>query len=90
MGVALLSLPFPRGVCFPMVIIRVGDILYRAGWVIAGLLLFDFPAMIFAYSGFMARLTSFADTITAALSCTAIGCLSWLIGRVMGYVLARI
>jgi hypothetical protein len=64
--------------------------LYRVGWVIAGLLLSDFPATIFAYSGFMARLTSFADTVWVGLSCTAIGCLSWLIGRVMGYVLARI
>jgi hypothetical protein len=75
---------------FSMVLIRLGDFLYRAGWVIAGLLLFEFPATIFAYSGFVSRLTTAADTVFVGISCTTIGCLSWLAGRAMGYFLARI
>jgi hypothetical protein len=37
---------------FSVVFSRVGNFLYRAGWVISGLLLFDIPPTIFAYSGF--------------------------------------
>jgi hypothetical protein len=73
-----------------MVLIRLGDFLYRAGWVISGLLLFDFPATIFAYSGFFPRMTNVADTIAVGFACTAVGCLSWFAGRALRYVLARI
>jgi hypothetical protein len=70
--------------------VRVGDFLYRAGWVVSGLLLFDFPPTIFAYFGFVARLTNVDEMFKIGFSCTAIACLSWLAGRTMGYVLARI
>jgi hypothetical protein len=72
-----------------MFLIRLGNILYRSGWAISGLLLLDCPATIFAYSGFAAKLTNLADTIATGTSCTAIACLSWLAGRAMGHVLAR-
>src|SRR5262249_45018018 len=73
----------------PMLLIRLGNFLYRTAWAISGLLLLDCPAMIFAYSGFAARLTNVADTIATGTSCTAIACLSWLAGRAMGHVLDR-
>jgi len=73
-----------------MVLMRFGDFLYWVGWVISGILLFDFPATIFAYSAFAARLTNVYDTILLGSSCMTIGCLSWLAGRAMGYILARI
>jgi hypothetical protein len=44
-----------------MVLTRLGDFLYRAGWVISGLLLFDVPPTIFAYAGFAAGWTNVAD-----------------------------
>jgi hypothetical protein len=70
--------------------VRLGDFLYRAGWVISGLLLFDFPPTIFAYSGFVARLTNVDEMVKIGFLCTAIACLSWLAGRAMAYVLTRI
>src|SRR6516225_4941831 len=72
-----------------MVLTRLGYFLYRAGWVISGLLLFDVPPTIFAYSGFVARLTNVGETIEIGFACTAIACLSWLAGRGMGFLLAR-
>ena len=73
-----------------MVFMRLGDFLYRIGWVISGLFLFEFPATIFAYSGFAARLTNADEMILVGLSCVAIGCLSWVAGRAVRYVLLRI
>ena len=70
-----------------MVLTRLGDFLYRAGWVISGLLLFDVPPTIFAYAGFAAGWTNVADCIALGVFCTTIGCLSWLAGRAMGDVL---
>ena len=70
-----------------MVLTRLGDFLYRAGWVISRLLLFDVPPTIFAYAGFAAGWTNVADCIALGVSCTTIGCLSWLAGRAMGDVL---
>ena len=70
-----------------MALIRFGDFLYRAGWFIAGLLLLELPATIFAYSGFFARLTTAFDMVLLGVYSTAIGCLCWLVGRAMGYVL---
>ena len=70
-----------------MVLTRLGDFLYRAGWVISRLLLFDVPPTIFAYAGFVAGLTNVADCIALGVSCTTIGSISWLAGRAMGYVL---
>jgi len=70
--------------------VRLGDFLYRVGWVISGLLLFDVPPTIFAYSGFVARLTNIDETIQIGFACTAIACLSWLAGRGMGFLLPRI
>jgi hypothetical protein len=70
--------------------IRLGNFLHRLGWAISGLLRFNCPAMIFAYSGLAARLTDVADTIATGSSCMALGGLSWLAGRAMGYVFARI
>ena len=72
-----------------MVLIRLGEFLYRAGWMISGLLLLDFPATIFAYSGFFPRLTNVADMIAIGFACTAVGCLSWFAGRALRYALAR-
>ena len=74
---------------FSMVLIRLKEFLYRAGWVISGSLLLDFPATIFAYSGFFPRLTNVADTIAIGFACTAVGCLSWFAGRTLQYVLAH-
>jgi hypothetical protein len=71
-------------------VLRLGEFLYRAGRVISGLLLLDIPATISAYSGFFPRLTNAADTIAIGFACTATACLSWLAGRAMAYVLARI
>ena len=51
--------------------VRLGDFLYRVGWVISGLLLFDVPPTIFAYSGFVARLTNIDETIEIGFACTA-------------------
>jgi hypothetical protein len=59
-------------------------------WVTSRLLLFDFPPTIFAYSGFVARLTNVDEAIEIGFHCAAIACLSWLAGRAMAYVLARI
>ena len=73
-----------------MVLSRAGYFLYRAGWVISGVLLFDFPPTIFAYSGFVARLTNIDEAVEIGFLCTAIACLSWLGGRATAYVLARI
>jgi len=73
-----------------MVLTRLGDFLYRVGWVISGLLLFDFPPSIFAYSGFAAGLTDAHDCIALGVSCTTLGGLSWFAGRAMRYVLSRI
>jgi len=70
-----------------MVLTRLGDFLYRAGWVISGLLLFDVPPTIFAYAGFAAGWTNVADCIALGVFCTTIGCLSWLAGQAMGDVL---
>jgi len=70
-----------------MVLTRLGDFLYRAGWVISGLLLFDVTPTIFAYAGFAAGWTNVADCIALGVFCTTIGCLSWLAGRAMGDVL---
>jgi hypothetical protein len=70
--------------------VRLGEFLYRAGWAISGLLLFYFPPTIFAYSGFVARLTNVGETIEIGVACTAIACLSWLAGWGMGFLLARI
>jgi hypothetical protein len=70
--------------------VRLGDFLYRAGWMISGLLLFDLPPTIFAYLGFVARLTNVDEMVKIGFSCTAIASLSWLAGRSMAYVLARI
>jgi hypothetical protein len=69
---------------------RVGNFLYRAGWVISGLLLFDFSPTIFAYSGFVSRLTNIDEAVEIGFLCTAIACLSWLAGRVLAYALAQI
>ena len=55
----------------------------------AGLLLLELPATIFAYSGFFARLTTAFDMVLLGVYSTAIGCLCWLVGRAMGYVLER-
>ena len=57
---------------------------------ISGLLLFDVPPTIFAYSGFVARLTNVGEAIQIGFACTAIACVSWLAGRGMGFLLARI
>ena len=73
-----------------MVFGRVGNFLYRAGWVISGLLLFDFPPTIFAYSGFVSRLTNIDEAVEIGFLCTAIACLSWLAGRAMAYAIAHI
>ena len=70
--------------------VRLGEFLYRSGWAISGLLLFDFPPTIFAYSGFVARLTNVGETIETGFACSAIACLSWLAGRGMEFLLARI
>jgi hypothetical protein len=51
--------------------VRLGDFLYRAGWVISGLLLFDLPPTIFAYSGFVARLTNVDEVVKIGFACTA-------------------
>ena len=56
---------------------------------LSGLLLLDFPATIFAYSGFFPRLTNVADMIAIGFACTAVGCLSWFAGRALRYALAR-
>jgi len=74
---------------FSMVLIRLKEFLCRAGWVISGSLLLDFPATIFAYSGFFPRLANVADTIAIGFACTAVGCLSWFAGRTLQYVLAH-
>jgi hypothetical protein len=73
-----------------MVLTGVGNFLYRAGWVISGLLLFDFPPTIFAYSGFVARLTNIDEAVEIGFVCTAIAGLSLLAGRAMAFVLGRI
>ena len=73
-----------------MVIGRVGNFLYRAGWVISGLLWFDFPPKIFAYSGFVSRLRNIDEAVEIGFLCTAIAFLSWLAGRAMAYALAQI
>jgi hypothetical protein len=84
-----LLLPASYFQVFSMVLIRLGEFLYRAGWMISGLLLLDFPATIFAYSGFFPRLTNVADMIAIGFACTAVGCLSWFAGRALRYALAR-
>src|SRR3974390_2300073 len=73
-----------------MVLFRLGNFLYRAGWVISGLLLFDFPPTIFAYAGFVSRLTNIDEAVEIGFVCSAIACLSWLAGRAMAYALAHI
>ena len=83
-----LWLPASYFLVFSMV--RLGEFLYRVGWVISGLLLFDFPPTIVAYSGFVARLTNVNELVEIGFVCTAIACLSWLAGRALGYGLARI
>ena len=73
-----------------MVLSRAGNFLYRAGWVFWGLLLFDFPPTIAAYSGFVSRLTNIDEAVETGFLCTAIACLSWVAGRAMANVLARL
>jgi hypothetical protein len=73
-----------------MVLSLVGNFLCRAGWVISGLLLFDFPPTIFAYSGFVSRLTNIDEAVEIGFICTAMAGLSWLAGRAMAVVLGRI
>src|SRR3974390_2724984 len=73
-----------------MVLFRLGNFLYRAGWVISGLLLFDFPPTIFAYSGFVSRLTNIEEAIEIGFVCTAIAGLRWWAGGAMACGLGRI
>jgi hypothetical protein len=71
-------------------VFRLGDFLYRTAWRLAGLLLFECPAAIFAYSVFVSRMSSARDTIMVSVASFTLACLSWLAGRAMQYVLARI
>jgi hypothetical protein len=71
-------------------VLRLGDFLYGMAWRLAGLLLFECPAVIFAYSAFASRMSSARDTIMMSVASFALAGLSWLAGRAMQYVLARI
>ena len=69
---------------------RLGDFLNWAGWTIAGILLFEAPPMIFAYNGFFSPLTNALDVVARVIACCVLACASWLTGRTMTYLLARI
>ena len=61
-----------------------------AGSALAGVLVHEYPAVIFAYAGFFSRLTNIADVTVGIIACSAGACLSWLAGRAMLNLLARI
>jgi hypothetical protein len=69
---------------------RLGDFLHWVAGTVAGLLLLECPAVIFAYSAFVPRMTSGYDVIKLCGASTALACLSWFAGRAMQYVLSRI
>lgn len=73
-----------------MFVFRLGDFLHWIAGTVVGLLLLECPAVIFAYSAFVSRMTSGYDVIKLGVASTALACLSWLAGRAMQYVLSRI
>jgi hypothetical protein len=75
---------------FSMALSGVGSFLYRAGWAVSGVLLFDLPPTIFAYSAFFPRLMNIHEAVEIGFFCTATAGLSWLVGRAMAFVLGRI
>jgi hypothetical protein len=69
---------------------RLGDSLHWLAGTMAGLLLHECPAVIFAYPAFASRMTSAYDTIMMGVASSILACLSWLAGRTMQHILSRI
>jgi hypothetical protein len=78
------SVLFLKGVSMGAFFQHLGNILYWSALCVAGILLFELPATIFAYLGF-ARLTSDSEALTSVFICTALACLSWVVGKVLRY-----
>ena len=73
-----------------MFIFRLGDLLHWLAGAMAGLLLLECPAVIFAYSAFVSRMTSAYETMMLGVASAVLACLSWLAGRTMQHILSRI
>ena len=71
-------------------IFRLGDSLHWLAGTMAGLLLLECPAAIFACSAFVFRMASAYETIMLGIASALLACLSWLVGRTMQHILSRI
>jgi threonine/homoserine/homoserine lactone efflux protein len=67
---------------------HLGNALYWSALALAGILLFELPATIFAYLGF-ARLTSTTEALASTFIYAAMACLSWVAGKALRYVIGR-
>ncbi|MBV9560000.1 MAG: hypothetical protein JOY90_05995 [Bradyrhizobium sp.] len=70
------------------IIHHLGNALYWSALGLAGILLFELPATIFAYLGFV-RLTSTTEALASTFIYAAMAGLSWVAGKVLSYVVAR-